>query len=189
MTIVVTGAAGQLGSTLSKRFAFEHEVIAFDRSGLDLTDFVDVFNKIREIRPTVIVNCAAYNDVDGAEDDAVTALSVNAFGVRALAQAAKEVGATLVHYSTDFVFDGNGTSPYTESDRPNPKSVYAMSKLLGEWFAHDTVSYVLRVESLFGGSSDGSHRSSSGPTHKQSYQLVGSMQPKDYPTQKRPKKV
>ena len=151
MTVVVTGAAGQLGWILSERFAREHEVVALDRAALDLTHPARVAEVMREIQPDVVVNCAAYNDVDGAEDDAVTALAVNALAVRALAAAAREVGATLVHYSTDFVFDGTRTAPYTEDDRPNPQSVYAMSKLLGEWFTHDTASYVLRVESLYGG--------------------------------------
>ena len=151
MTVLVTGAAGQLGATVSTRFASEHRVVALDRSALDITDSDRVGDAIREAAPTVIVNCAAYNDVDGAEDDAVGALAVNAFGVRALARAAREVDATLVHYSTDFVFDGTGTTPYTEDDHPNPQSVYAMSKLLGEWFAQDARAYVLRLESLFGG--------------------------------------
>ena len=151
MTVLVTGAAGQLGATVGTRFASEHRVVALDRSALDITDSDRVGDAIREAAPTVIVNCAAYNDVDGAEDDAVGALAVNAFGVRALARAAREVDATLVHYSTDFVFDGTGTTPYTEDDPPNPQSVYAMSKLLGEWFAQDARAYVLRLESLFGG--------------------------------------
>jgi dTDP-4-dehydrorhamnose reductase len=77
---------------------------------------------------------------------------VNAFAVRTLARAASEAGATLVHYSTDFVFDGTARAPYTEDDRPAPQSVYAQSKLVGEWFAADVPRhYVLRVESLFGG--------------------------------------
>ena len=81
------------------------------------------------------------------------ALTANAFAVRVLARAAQEVGATLVHYSTDFVFDGKTTRPYTEDDAPNPQSVYAQSKLLGEWFALEAPrAFVLRVESLFGGS-------------------------------------
>ena len=151
MTVLVTGAAGQLGATLGTRFASEHRVVALDRSALDITDSDRVVDTIREAVPTVIVNCAAYNDVDGAEDDAVGAFAVNTFGVRALARAAREVDATLVHYSTDFVFDGTATTPYTEDDRPNPQSVYAMSKLLGEWFAQDARAYVLRLESLFGG--------------------------------------
>jgi dTDP-4-dehydrorhamnose reductase len=90
--------------------------------------------------------------VDGAEDHATDALRVNALAVRALAYGAAAAGAALVHYGTDFVFDGLGDRPYAEEDEPAPQSVYASSKLLGEWFAADCPRhYVLRVESLFGG--------------------------------------
>src|SRR6185369_6701336 len=106
---------------------------------------------IEHARPDAIVNGASYNDVDGAEDRAVDALEINAFAVRALARAASTVGAALVHYSTDFVFDGTADTPYVETDAPNPRSTYAASKLVGEWFAADAPrAYVLRVESLFG---------------------------------------
>src|SRR5262245_41890464 len=109
-----------------------------------------------ELQPDVIVNGAAYNNVDAAEDHPIDALTANAFALRALARAADEVGATLVTYGTDFVFDGTATQPYTEDDRPSPRSVYAASKMLGEWFALDVPStYVLRVDSLFGGAPGG----------------------------------
>ena len=104
------------------------------------------------LRPWAIVNCAGYNQVDNAEDDPVVALEANAFVVRTLARCAVSIDATLVQFSSDFVFDGETDRPYDEEDRPNPRSVYAASKLLGEWFAADASShYVLRVESLFGG--------------------------------------
>ena len=106
---------------------------------------------MRRERPDVVVNCAADNDVDGAETEPLRALAVNAFAVRALARAADECGAALVHYSTDFVFDGTASRPYVETDEPNPQGVYAASKLLGEWFALEARrGFVLRVESLFG---------------------------------------
>ena len=150
--IVMTGAAGQLGTALVREFESE-DVLGLIRADLDLTDHAAVRDVMTTERPDVIVNCAAYNDVDGAEDEAVRALDVNAFAVRSLARAADAVGATLVHYSTDFVFDGEATQPYVETDQPNPRSVYAVSKLIGEWFADDAPkAYVLRVESLFGGS-------------------------------------
>jgi dTDP-4-dehydrorhamnose reductase len=104
------------------------------------------------VRPDVVVNCSAYTDVDRAEDEPVEALEVNAFAVRALAAEAEAVGAVFVHYSTDFVFDGAAGRPYTEADQPNPRSTYACSKLIGEWFAAEASRhYVLRVESVFGG--------------------------------------
>ncbi len=103
-------------------------------------------------KPAAVINCAAYTNVDGAEDEQETALDINAFAVRTLARATTELGAVLVHYSTDFVFAGTAATPYTEDDAPEPQSVYAQSKLLGEWIAADNPRhYVLRVESLFGG--------------------------------------
>ena len=151
MKVLVTGAGGQLGRAVAPVFASEHEVAALTRGDLDLADDAAVRATVDGLRPGVIVNCAAYNAVDGAEDDPVTALAVNAFGVRSLARAAAGIDATLVHYGTDFVFDGTASEPYGEDDPPNPQSVYATSKLLGEWFAQGARHYVLRVESLFGG--------------------------------------
>jgi len=152
---LVTGAGGQLGRTLARVLAAEHDVVPLTRAELDLTDESRVRGAVAEVRPGVIVNCAAYNAVDDAEDDAVAALAVNAFGVRSLAHAAAATDATLVHYGTDFVFDGTASEPYGEDDAPNPQSVYAASKLLGDWFAQQARAYVLRVESLFGGGADG----------------------------------
>jgi dTDP-4-dehydrorhamnose reductase len=127
------------------------EVIAHTRSTLDVTDATAVVRAAKTANPQLIVNCAAFNDVDGAEDRATEALAVNAFAVLNLARAAEESGARLVHYSTDFVFDGSATSPYSEDVRPSPRGNYAASKLLGEWFALEAPhAYVLRVESLFG---------------------------------------
>jgi dTDP-4-dehydrorhamnose reductase len=147
----VTGAAGRLGATIVDVFR-DAEVIAHTRSSLDITDAAAVSHAVSDARPDVIINCAAFNDVDGAESAPLDALAVNAFAPRNLARAAREVGATFVHYSTDFVFDGKAAQPYDESARPSPQSAYAASKLLGEWFALDVPgAYVLRVESLFGG--------------------------------------
>jgi dTDP-4-dehydrorhamnose reductase len=153
MRILVTGAAGLLGSAVTEIFRNGgDEVHPTGHAALDIVDAAAVERLVREIRPEAIVNCAAYNDVDAAEADPASALSVNAFGVLALARAARDAGALLVHYSTDFVFDGETARPYVEDDPPNPKSVYASSKLLGEWFAADVPRhYLLRVESLFGG--------------------------------------
>ena len=147
------GAAGRLGSAVVRRFAGWAEVTGTAREELDVCDRRGVMERVAGLRPAAIVNCTAYNDVDGAEDDPVEALNVNAFAVRNLAEAARSVGAALVHYSTDFVFDGAGDRPYTEEDAPNPRSTYACSKLLGEWLAAGAVRhYVLRVEGLFGAS-------------------------------------
>lgn len=156
MKMLVTGAAGQLGTTIVRSFARSHEVVGLARHELDITQHVRVLDAVNSVRPSVIINCAAYNDVDGAESNPVRAMEVNAFAVRSLAAASDRVGATLVHYSTDFVFDGTAHEPYGEEDAPNPQSVYATSKLIGEWFSADiNRHYVVRVESLFGGSALG----------------------------------
>jgi dTDP-4-dehydrorhamnose reductase len=152
MRLLVTGAAGQLGGAMVTRLSAMGAVSAMTRRDLDITCEADVLRAVHKERPHVIINCSAYNEVDEAEHQAALALDVNAFGVLALARAARESGAVLVHYSTDFVFDGNVDRPYTEIDCPRPQSNYGLSKLLGEWFAADApMHYVLRVESLFGG--------------------------------------
>ncbi len=151
MRVLVTGARGQLAGAIIQAFS-DAQVLAYSREDLDITDFDSVTSRVQTDRPDLIVNCAAYNNVDGAEDEVARALNANAFGVRVLARAAGDIDATLVHYSTDFVFDGKAARPYVEEDVPNPQSVYAESKLLGEWFALGAPrGFVLRVESLFGG--------------------------------------
>jgi dTDP-4-dehydrorhamnose reductase len=152
MRFLVTGAAGQLGSVIVERFSAFGDVTAMTRNDLDISRESDVVQAVRDRRPDVIINCSAYNHVDRAEEQAVQAFEVNAFGVLALARAAREAGTVLVHYSTDFVFDGESDRPYVESDSAAPQSNYGRSKLLGEWFAAEAhAHYVLRVESLFGG--------------------------------------
>jgi dTDP-4-dehydrorhamnose reductase len=156
MRVLITGAAGQLGTVLAAAMrASGHDVLGLTLDEVDITNHDAVMRVAREFGPEVVANCAAFTDVDGAEDRAVEALEVNAFAVRSLARAAAGHGAVLVHYSTDFVFEGEVSRevPYTEEDQPNPQSVYAASKLLGEWLAADAPRhYVFRVESLFGGS-------------------------------------
>ena len=150
--VMVTGAAGQLGSTTVARLSARYEVFPFTRAELDLADAAGVLAAAKRCRPALVINCAAYNDVEAAEDAALAALTGNALAVQALARAATDVGATLIHYSTDFVFDGESDRPYHESDPCRPLSTYGMSKLLGEYFALESAdAYVLRVESLFGG--------------------------------------
>ena len=151
MRIAVVGARGQLGAAVAGACGAAHETVTFTRADLDTTDDAAVAAAMARVRPNAIVNASAYTNVDGAEEEPATALNVNALAVRGLARAAETHGAALVHFSTDFVFDGAASAPYTEQDRPNPRSVYATSKLLGEWFALEAPrGYVLRVESLFG---------------------------------------
>jgi dTDP-4-dehydrorhamnose reductase len=150
--IVVTGAGGQLGKVLVRDLQKSHEVYGLTRETLDIADRAAVGERVVKLRPGVIVNCAAWNDVDGAEDDPRKALVVNGFGVGALADAAAASDALLVHFGSDYVFDGKSTRPYTERDLPNPLNIYGASKLLGEILAPRAPRhYVLRVESLFGG--------------------------------------
>ena len=150
--VLVTGARGQLAGAILSAYRDAAEVRAYSREELDISDFDAVMARVDADRPNLIVNCASYNNVDQAEDEPERALAVNAFGVRVLARAAEASGATLVHYGTDFVFDGCSTRPYGEEDAPNPQGVYALTKLLGEWFALEAPrAFVLRVESLFGG--------------------------------------
>ena len=149
---MVTGAAGQLGEAMTAQLGARHEVVALTRAQLDLGNAAAALDAVAAVCPDVIINCAAYTDVDGAERDPSAALAANAWAVRTLARAAVNINATLVHFSTDFVFDGLLERPYTEEDAPNPQGAYASSKLLGEWFAAGVrAHYVLRVESLFGG--------------------------------------
>jgi dTDP-4-dehydrorhamnose reductase len=153
MKILVFGAAGQLGTAIAERFGARASVIRATRADVDLGATAAVERFVTDCAPDVLINCAAYNNVDGAEDNPVDAITVNAIAVRALSRGAVSCGATFVHYGTDFVFDGLADRPYVEEDEPAPQSVYASSKLLGEWFAADVPRhYVLRVESLFGGS-------------------------------------
>jgi dTDP-4-dehydrorhamnose reductase len=150
MRVVVAGARGLLGAAIVREFS-DTDLHAFAHAQLDVTSEPRVAELLGAVRPDVVINCAAYNDVDRAEHEADAALRTNALGVLSLARAARDAGAIFVHYSTDFVFDGETDRPYVETDAPNPRSVYATSKLLGEWFAADAIrAYVLRVESLFG---------------------------------------
>jgi dTDP-4-dehydrorhamnose reductase len=148
--VLVTGVEGQLGDAVRRAFV-GWDVIGCSRRTLDIADPDAVRRHVDRVGPDAIVNCAAYNDVDGAESAPLDAFTVNAFAVRSLARAADRVGAAFVHYGTDFVFDGRATTPYREDAAPSPRSTYGASKLTGEWFALEAArGFVLRVESLFG---------------------------------------
>jgi dTDP-4-dehydrorhamnose reductase len=150
--ILLTGAAGQLGRAIARTYQGRADVLPITRKDLDIRDLAAVEALITREHPDVVINCSAYVDVDAAEENASAAFEVNALAVGAMARAASQAGAVLVHYGTDFVFDGLADRPYTEDDEPAPPNVYGLSKLLGEWLAADCVRhYVLRVESLFGG--------------------------------------
>lgn len=151
--VLLTGAGSQLASALIVRLSGTCVLEACTRTALDVTSPAAVARVVAAARPDVVINCASYNDVDGAERDAAAALAVNGLAVGTLADAAEQAGAVFVQYSTDFVFDPPADpGPLTEQAAVRPRSVYAQSKLLGEILARRARRhYVLRVESLFGG--------------------------------------
>ncbi len=133
MKLLVTGARGQVGAALLALAGVEEvEAIGLDHSGLDITDKDAVFRVIEEREPDIVVNAAAYTNVDRAEDDPNLAVRVNRDGAGNVALACSQEGIPLIHLSTDFVFDGSKADPYTEDDPPNPLGVYGRSKWEGE---------------------------------------------------------
>ena len=132
MKILLLGSHGQLGKELERQLSMVGAVAAFPRESLDITDHKAVSNTIRDVRSNIIVNAAAYTVVDKAEDERDLAYAVNAQAGAHLAQIAGAEGMWLIHYSTDYVFDGSKPTPYAETDAPNPINVYGASKLAGE---------------------------------------------------------
>jgi dTDP-4-dehydrorhamnose reductase len=130
--IMLTGKNGQVGRELLRLLPQVGEVVALGRDQLDLSNPTDICRTIRQVRPHLIVNAAAYTSVDQAETDETTAQAVNAEAPAVLADEAKRLGSVLVHYSTDYVFDGWKRSPYIETDETNPLNVYGKTKLAGE---------------------------------------------------------
>jgi dTDP-4-dehydrorhamnose reductase len=161
LRVMVIGAAGRLGAALCGELqGGGHSVVALTRSEADLTHERSITDAVLRHRPHAVINCAGYNAVDAAETDMAEAFAVNAAGPAVLARAAAQAGAVLVHYGSDFVFDGATQQPYDEDDPTNPLSVYGASKLAGETEAQRAPRhYVLRVESLFGGRGVRGHRS------------------------------
>ena len=132
MKILLTGRAGQVGWELEQVLPLLGSVVSTDRAALDLADADAVQKKLREVKPDLIVNAAAYTAVDKAESEPQRAMQVNGVAPGVLAGEAKRLGALLVHYSTDYVFDGTKALPYAEDDVPNPISTYGKTKLAGE---------------------------------------------------------
>jgi dTDP-4-dehydrorhamnose reductase len=132
LRILVTGASGQIGWELQRSLATLGKITALDRAGMDLSDPDSIVRAIRESKPEIIVNAAAYTAVDKAESEAALAMRVNGEAPGIMAREAKRIGALLVHYSTDYVFDGAKSGPYVEDDRPSPLNSYGRSKLAGE---------------------------------------------------------
>lgn len=151
MKIVVIGADGQLGTDLCKVIP-ESEQISLTLKDIDITDQAKTLAVINAHSPEVVINTAAYHHVDKCEDHRELAFSVNADGAKNVAMACKQVGALMVHISTDYVFDGKKKNPYVETDPPHPLSVYAESKLTGERLVRDTLAkhFIVRSTGLYG---------------------------------------
>ncbi|OCT13999.1 dTDP-4-dehydrorhamnose reductase [Paenibacillus pectinilyticus] len=152
MKIAITGAGGQLGYDLKRVLIPMHEVIAWNKEQLDITNEQEVAQMLLAARPEVVIHSAAYTNVDKAEMESERAYEVNAMGALHIAKACEEIGAKLVYVSTDYVFDGTKGAPYTEADTPNPSNVYGHSKLLGEKFVSLSCSkhFIVRTSWLYG---------------------------------------
>ena len=152
MNLLILGRDGQLGWALERRAAGLGNVVALGRAGLDLSDLDAIATRIAAIRPDVVLNAAAYTAVDRAEQERELAFRVNAEAPGVLAAACAAHGAALIHYSTDYVFDGRKTEPYVETDPTGPISVYGASKLAGEQavLASGCAALVLRTSWVYG---------------------------------------
>lgn len=149
--ILQIGTRGQLGWELLRTCAPLGEVLALDCPEVDLSDSAGLRELVRSFKPDIIINAAAYTNVDKAESEPELARAINAIGPGVLAEEAKKIGAVLVHYSTDYVFDGTKGSPYVETDQPNPLSVYGHTKLEGEEIinASDCSHLILRSSWIY----------------------------------------
>lgn len=153
MKIMVTGANGQLGQELVKQLSSsEHDLFAYTKTELDITDIEKVVAVCNDIRPNIIINAAAFTNVDGAETNQELAFRVNGIGQRNLAVAAEEIGAKICYISTDYVFNGQANSPYTEYMKVEPLGVYGQSKYAGEFLTQTLSSkyFIIRTAWVYG---------------------------------------
>ncbi len=152
--IIVTGCNGQLGRAINKQYAgsTEYELINTDVEDLDITDIEAVMAHVKEVQPYAIINCAAFTAVDKCETSEDLAFRINAIGPRNLSIAAAEVGAKMVHVSTDYVFAGDADTPYTEFVAPQPQSAYGRTKYAGEEFVKMFAQkyFIVRTAWLYG---------------------------------------
>ncbi len=151
MKVLILGAKGSLGQAMAEVYS-AHEVSAWDRAELDITDEDAVTERIGQLKPELIINCAAYNAVDQAEEERMIADQVNGYAVGFIAKAASSVGAVMVHYSTGQVFDGSNQDGYNEDDEPRPVNQYGESKQLGEIELQENTEnfYLIRTCWLYG---------------------------------------
>lgn len=150
MKITIIGSTGQLGTDLMKVLQDEHEVIGLTHQDIEVTDYNSCLI-LKKHHPDVIINTAAFHKTDQCEEEPLKTFSVNAIGTRNVATISKEIGATTIFISTDYVFDGSKNEPYKEDDTPNPINTYGISKLAGELYTKQNPKhYIIRLASLFG---------------------------------------
>lgn len=152
-TVILFGGGGQLGVELCREFERRQWVVKrFDRQSVDITNAHRVEEAVAHADPQLVINAAAYNQVDIAENEPLAAFQVNALAVRNIAMACRQTDARLVHYSTDYVFNGTKGSPYVETDAPHPLGAYAVSKLAGELYAEAYLKQplIIRTSGVFG---------------------------------------
>ena len=154
--ILVLGASGQIGRALKKDLIEWNEVEFLSRKDLDFQKIELIETKIKKFQPDFIINAAAYTNVDGAEDSCEEAFQINSFALDKLSKLADFYGIVLVHFSTDYVFDGQKNTPYLETDTPNPLSIYGKSKLEGEKFIEDNCSkfFIIRTSGVISRNED-----------------------------------
>ncbi len=152
MKVIVTGSQGMLAQDLIPIISTKHETISLSANELDITNKEQVFDVIGASKADLVINCAAYSQVDQAETEIEQAFRINAYGVQQLALACRQHRAMLCHISTDYVFDGTKNEPYQTFDQPNPISRYGASKLAGEIFVQSILNryYLIRTSSLYG---------------------------------------
>ncbi len=151
LKILLTGSKGQLGLELTKKFS-NYDLVLTDKEELDIINIDEVTRLLELEKPNIIINCAAHTAVDLCETDIDNAYKINAIGPRNLSIASQKIGAKIVHISTDYVFDGEGTTPYNEFDITNPQTIYGKTKLEGEKFVSmfNPNHYIIRTAWLYG---------------------------------------
>jgi len=152
MKVIILGGKGQLGKEFENFLKDKAEIYSFSHLELDVLNQELLIKKIQEIKPEVVINCSAYTKVDKAEEEKEECIKVNAIGAKNVSYASYKVGAKVIYFSTDYIFDGEKESPYTELDSPNPISTYGRSKLLGEKYTskHNPNYLILRISWLYG---------------------------------------
>ncbi|HYE22610.1 MAG TPA: dTDP-4-dehydrorhamnose reductase [Verrucomicrobiae bacterium] len=156
MRVLIIGSKGNLGQALAEAYA-EVKPVLWDREEIDITNEEECKSKVAALQPTLVYNCAAYNKVDDAEKEIEIAETINGYAVGFLATVCRDIGATMVHFSSNYVFDGQNAEGYNEDDKPSPKSAYARSKRLGEIELQQNMDnyYLVRTAWLYGAKTQG----------------------------------